>query len=54
MFWTGNPRAQFADGGGGMAVDSEHLKGATVLYMKDGLGSLRYFDKEGNVTFQMP
>lgn len=46
--------AQFAHGGGGFALHGEGLKGATVLYMKNGKGSLRHFDEQGNVTFQVP
>ena len=46
--------SQFAHGGGGFALHGEEMKGATVLYMKDGKGSLRLFDAEGNVTYQAP
>ena len=46
--------AQFAHGGGGFALHGEESKGATVLYMQDGKGSLRLFDGEGAVTAQFP
>jgi len=41
--------AQFAHGGGGIALHGEKSRGAAVLYFKDA-GSLRFFDAEGNVT----
>lgn len=41
--------AQFAHGGGGVALHGPESKGAVVLYFKDQ-GSLRFFDTEGNVT----
>ena len=41
--------AQFAHGGGGVALHGPESKGAAVLYFKDE-GSLRFFDAEGNVT----
>lgn len=46
--------AQFAHGGGGIALHGEESRGATVLYMQDGKGSLRLFDGEGAVTAQFP
>ncbi len=44
--------AQFAHGGGGVALHGPESKGAAVLYLK-GEGSLRFFDAEGNVTSQV-
>ena len=52
---TGTTRigvAQFAHGGGGVALHGPDSKGAAVLYLK-GEGSLRFFDAEGNVTAQV-
>ena len=45
--------AQFAHGGGGVALHGADSKGATVLYHK-GEGSLRLFDEEGTVVHQFP
>lgn len=44
--------AQFAHGGGGVALHGQDSKGAAVLYLK-GEGSLRFFDSEGEVTNQV-
>lgn len=44
--------AQFAHGGGGVALHGPDSKGAAVLYLKDE-GSLRFFDSEGVVTHQV-
>ena len=44
--------AQFAHGGGGVALHGRDSKGAAVLYLKD-TASLRFFDVEGNVTNQL-
>ena len=41
--------AQFAHGGGGLALHGPGSKGAAVLYYKDA-GTLRFYDAEGNVT----
>jgi hypothetical protein len=41
--------AQFAHGGGGVALHGPESKGAAVLYFKNE-GSLRFFDAEGKVT----
>lgn len=41
--------AQFAHGGGGVALHDPDSKGAAVLSLK-GEGSLGFFDAEGNVT----
>lgn len=41
--------AQFAHGGGGVALHGPGARGAAVLYFK-GEGSLRFFDEEGKVT----
>jgi hypothetical protein len=46
--------AQFAHGGGGLALHGEGGRGATVLYMKDFRGSLRMFDVDGEVVYQAP
>ena len=45
--------AQFAHGGGGFALHGPESKGAAVLYLKDK-GSLRIFDKSGDVTSEFP
>ncbi|MBX3095257.1 MAG: hypothetical protein KF812_00180 [Fimbriimonadaceae bacterium] len=45
--------AQFAHGGGGVALHGEDSKGATVLYHK-GTGSLRFIDTNGVVTDEFP
>ena len=44
--------AQFAHGGGGVALHGEESKGAAVLYFKQ-TGSLRFFDTDGQVTNQV-
>ena len=44
--------AQFAHGGGGVALHGPDSKGAAVLYL-EGEGSLRFFDTQGNVTNQV-
>lgn len=44
--------AQFAHGGGGVALHGPESKGATVLYYKND-GSLRFFDAQGVVTNQV-
>jgi hypothetical protein len=44
--------AQFAHGGGGVALHGKDSKGAVVLYFKTE-GSLRIFDMEGKVTNQV-
>lgn len=41
--------AQFAHGGGGIALHGEQSRGAAVLYLKEK-GSLRFFNADGNVT----
>jgi len=41
--------AQFAHGGGGLALHGPGALGATVLYYKER-GSLRFFDRDGNVV----
>lgn len=45
--------AQFAHGGGGIALHGENSKGAAVLYYKDG-GSLSFYDTEGKITSRIP
>ncbi len=42
--------AQFAHGGGGVALHGEESRGAAVLYLKDESGSLSFIDEEGKVT----
>lgn len=44
--------AQFAHGGGGLALHGPDAKGAAVLYFKEQ-GSLRFFDAHGRVTHQV-
>lgn len=44
--------AQFAHGGGGLALHGPGSLGATVLYYKEK-GSLRFFDRDGNVVNQI-
>ena len=44
--------AQFAHGGGGLALHGPQSEGAAVLYFKQA-GSLRFFDKDGQVTNQV-
>ena len=44
--------AQFAHGGGGVALHGAESKGAAVLYLKEQ-GSLRFFDDDGNITKQV-
>lgn len=45
--------AQWAHGGGGVALHGPESRGAAVLYLK-GSGSLRLFDADGTVTDQWP
>lgn len=45
--------AQFAHGGGGVALHGPENKGAAVLYYKDG-GSLTFYDAEGGVIHRIP
>jgi len=45
--------AQFAHGGGGVALHGPNSQGAAVLYFKES-GSLTFYDPEGNPTLQMP
>lgn len=45
--------AQFAHGGGGVALHGPEGKGAAVLYLKRE-GSLRFFDATGVITTQVP
>lgn len=45
--------AQFAHGGGGVALHGAAAKGAAVLYFKEG-GSLTFYDSEGNVIERSP
>ena len=46
--------AQFSHGGGGFALHGEESKGVSVLYMKDGAGSLTLQDKNGTLLGRMP
>jgi len=41
--------ALFAHGGGGIALHGEHSKGAAVLYLKSGNGSLTFYGTDGSV-----
>ena len=45
--------AQFAHGGGGVALHGPGSRGAAVLYLKDS-GSLTFYDLEGNPTLSVP
>lgn len=45
--------AQFAHGGGGVAMHGPHGKGSTALYHK-GEGTLTFYDRNGKVTKRMP
>lgn len=45
--------AQFAHGGGGVALHGPHGKGSTVLYHKRD-GSLTFYDKEGKISGRIP
>lgn len=45
--------AQFAHGGGGVALHGPGSRGAVVLYLKES-GSLTFYDLEGNATLSMP
>jgi hypothetical protein len=45
--------AQFAHGGGGVALHGPDMKGAAVLYLK-GRGSLTFYDETGMVVNQFP
>ncbi len=46
--------AQFAHGGGGIAMHGPELKGAAVLMLKDSIGSLAFYDKDGQVVLRTP
>jgi len=45
--------AQFAHGGGGVALHGENSKGAAVLYYKDS-GSLSFYNTAGKITSRIP
>ncbi len=45
--------AQFAHGGGGVALHGEEGRGAAVLYLK-GKGSLSFYDQQGEVIDRIP
>ena len=45
--------AQFAHGGGGVALHGPDSKGAAVLYFQES-GSLTFYDAEGDPTFKVP
>jgi hypothetical protein len=45
--------AQFAHGGGGVALHGPGSKGAAVLYFREA-GSLTFYDPEGNPTMRLP
>lgn len=46
--------AQFAHGGGGLAIHGEKSQGSSVLYQKDGVGSLIFRDPDGKVIDRVP
>ncbi len=46
--------AQFAHGGGGVALHGEKSKGAAVLYLKDAAGSLTFYGTDGAVEGRLP
>lgn len=46
--------AQFAHGGGGLAIHGERSRGSTVLYQKNGVGSLTLRDADGNLIGRVP
>ncbi|AGN11326.1 hypothetical protein [Simiduia agarivorans] len=46
--------AQFAHGGGGVALHGKNARGALVLYLKNDNASLRVFDTEGQVVDRFP
>lgn len=45
--------AQFADGGGGVALHGPSSQGAAVLYFKE-TGSLSFYDATGKATYRVP
>ena len=45
--------AQYAHGGGGLALHGSESKGGTVIYYKNG-GSIRFYDRKGNTTLRIP
>lgn len=45
--------AQFAHGGGGVALHGPGSQGAAVLFYKES-GSLTFYDGEGNATLRVP
>lgn len=45
--------AQFAHGGGGVALHGPEAKGAAVLYLK-GQGTLSFYDADGKVSYRVP
>lgn len=45
--------AQFAHGGGGVALHGAGARGAAVLYFKDE-GSLTFYDPEGDIIWRSP
>lgn len=46
--------AQFAHGGGGIALHGPDSKGAAVLLLKDNAGSLTFYDPKGDITLRTP
>lgn len=46
--------AQFAHGGGGVALHGEDSRGATVMYMKDARGRFSLYDVDGKETARLP
>ncbi len=45
--------AQFAHGGGGLALHGPNNRGGAVMYYRDG-GSLSFFDTAGTVVLRLP
>ena len=45
--------AQFAHGGGGVALHGPGSRGAAVLYLEEA-GSLTFYDPEGQPVFKIP
>lgn len=45
--------AQYAHGGGGLALHGPESKGGAVVYYKNG-GSISFYDREGKTTLRIP
>ena len=46
--------ARFAHGGGGVALHGAESRGAAVLFLKDGAGSLTFYDESGETRQRVP